>query len=662
MLGMQYGSPIGSFSFISTKFVPLLNVKPSIVRHGYVIEVADGKKVEVNRIIRGCKLELGNSLFRIYLIPFGYGSFDVIVGMYLMSKHKAEIVCHENVVRIPLVCGEVLRVQGECALEISSSIKSTKLDEQKLDDIPVIDLRSGYHQLRLYKEDIPKTIFRTRYGHFEFTVMPFGLTNAPTVFMDLMNWVCNPYLDKFVIMFIDDILIYSKSKEDHEVHLKLVLELVKMERQFAKFSKCGFWLQEVHFLGHVVNSNDIHVDPSKIEAIVKPLTSLTQKNQRYEWCVEQEEAFQTLKENLCNAPILSLPNGAKDFVVYYDASNQGLRCMLMQRGKVIAYASRQLKIHKKNYTTHDLELGAVVFALKIWRHYLYETKIVIYTDHKSLQHIFNQKELKMHQRRWIKLFSDYDCEIRYHPGKANVVADALSRKERVKPKRVRAMSMTIQSSIQEKLLAAQNEVIKEENAPVEKLCGLDQQMEKKGDGGLYFMDRIWVPLIGGVRTTIMDEAHATRYSIHPRVDKMYYDLRDMYWWSGMKKDIATYETTDKVMLIKERLKAARDRQKSYADNRKKPLEFEEGDQVLLKVSPWKGAVRFGKKGKLAPRYARPFEILERIEECLEDANLHVPLEEIRVDQTLCFVEEPIEIMDREVKKLKRSRIPIGKVR
>ncbi|GJY19940.1 ribonuclease H-like domain-containing protein [Tanacetum coccineum] len=212
----------------------------------------------------------------------------------------------------------------------------------------------------------------------------------------------------------------------------------------------------------------------------------------------------------------------------------------MQRGKVIAYASRQLKIHEKNYTTHDLELGAVVFALKTWRHYLYGTKSVIYTDHKSLQHIFDQKELNMRQRRWIELFSDYECEIRYHPGKANVVADALSRKERLKPRRVRAMAMTIQTRMREKIQAAQSEALKQENILAESLHGLDQQMEKKEGESLYFMDRIWVPLVGGVRTVIMDEAHKSKYSVHPEADKMYHDLRDMYWWPGMKRDIATY--------------------------------------------------------------------------------------------------------------------------
>ncbi|GKE81826.1 retrotransposon protein, putative, ty3-gypsy subclass, partial [Tanacetum coccineum] len=278
-------------------------------------------------------------------------------------------------------------------------------------------LRSGYHQLRVHEDDLPKTAFRTRYGHFEFTVMPFGLANAPAIFMDLMNRVYRPYLDKFVIVFIDDILIYSKTQEEHVEHLRLVLEFLKKKKLYAKFSKCKLWLREVQFLRHVINGNGIHV--------------------------------------------LALPNGLEDFVVYCDASAIGLGCVLMQRGKVIAYVSRQLKIHEQNYTTHDLELGAVVFALKIWRHYLYGTKSVIYMDHKSLQHIFSQKELNMRQRRWIELFSDYDCEIRYHPGKANVVADALSRKERVKPKRVIAMNMILQSSIKDRILAAQKEAADE---------------------------------------------------------------------------------------------------------------------------------------------------------------------------------------------------------
>nr|GEU46009.1 retrotransposon protein, putative, Ty3-gypsy subclass [Tanacetum cinerariifolium] len=254
----------------------------------------------------------------------------------------------------------------------------------------------------------------TRYGQFEFTIMPFGLTNTPAIFMDLMNRVCRPYLDKFVIVFIDSILIYSKTRGEHAEHLKLVLGLLKKEKITPSEVRS--------FLGLVGYYRMFIENFSKI---AKSLTILTQKRKTFDWGEEQELAFQTLKDKLCNAPVLALPDGPKGFVVYCDAFGIGLGCVLMQRGKVIAYASRKLKIHEKNYTTHDLDLGAVVFTLKIWRHYLYGTKSIIYTDHKSLQHIFSQKELDMRQRRWIELFSDYAYEIRYHPGKANVVADWL---------------------------------------------------------------------------------------------------------------------------------------------------------------------------------------------------------------------------------------------
>ncbi|GJT56529.1 putative reverse transcriptase domain-containing protein [Tanacetum coccineum] len=603
-----------------------------------------------------------------------------------------------------------------------------------------IDLRSGYHQLRVHEDDIPKTAIRTRYGHFEFTIMPFGLTNAPTVFMDLINRVCRPYLDKFVIVLIDDILIYSKTQEEHVEHLRLVLGLLKKEKLYAKFSKCEFWLREVQFLRHVINGKVIHVDPSKIEAVKdwKALRTSTEGRSFVRLLIggeEQELAFQTLKDKLCNAPVLALLDGPEDFVVYCDASR------LMQRGKVIAYASRKLKIHEKNYTTHDLELGAVVFALKIWkdfvlkiheknytthdlelgavvfalkiwRHYLYGTKSVIYMDHKSLQHIFSQKELNMRQRRWIELFSDYDCEIRYHPGKANVVADVLSRKERKE-----AM---------------------DEFAGLQK--GLDEMIEQRSDGIL------------------------SKYSVHPGANKMYYDLRDrpsgllqqpeipVWKWEGIAMDFVTklprtsgghdtiwvitledmlracvldfegswdvhlllveflynnnyhssvrcapfealygpelvQETIEKISKIKDRLKAARDRQKSYADKRMKPLDFSVGDFVLLKVSSWKGVVRFGKKWKLAPRFVRLFEIIKKVcpiayrldlpikldgvhdtfhvsnlKKCLADPTLQVPLDEIQVDAKLNFMEELMEILEKEFKKLKRNRIAIVKVR
>ncbi|GJT65649.1 putative reverse transcriptase domain-containing protein [Tanacetum coccineum] len=303
-----------------------------------------------------------------------------------------------------------------------------------------IDLRSGYHQLRVREEDIPKTAFRTRYGHYEFQVMPFGLTNAPAVFMDLMNRVCKPYLDKFVIVFIDDILIYSKNKQEHEEHLKLILELLKKEELYAKFSKCEFWIPKVQFLGHVIDSEGIHVDPAKIESIkdwaspkspteirqflglagyyrrfiegflkiAKPMTKLTQKKVKFVWGDKQEAAFQLLKQKLCSAPILALPEGSEDFIAYCDASKKGLGAVLMQREKVIAYASRQLKIHEKNYTTHDLELGAVVFALKIWRHYLSHPRPELIQEMteksqtaKDAALVIDQKELRrLSVNRW----------------------------------------------------------------------------------------------------------------------------------------------------------------------------------------------------------------------------------------------------------------------
>ncbi|GJY13786.1 putative reverse transcriptase domain-containing protein [Tanacetum coccineum] len=237
--------------------------------------------------------------------------------------------------------------------------------------------------------------------------------------------------------------------------------------------------------------------------IAKPMTKLTQKNVRFDWSEKAEAAFQLLKQKLCSAPILALPEGSENFVVYCDASRKGLGAVLMQREKVIAYASRQLKIHEKNYTTHDLELGAVVFALKMWRHYLYGTKCVVFTDHKSLQHILDQKELNMRQRRWLELLSDYDCEIRYHPGKANVVADALSRKERNKPLRVRALVLTTGLNLPVQILNAQVEARKEENYGTEDLGGMIKNLEPRADGTLCLNGRSWIPCFGDLRTLII---------------------------------------------------------------------------------------------------------------------------------------------------------------
>nr|GEU56750.1 putative reverse transcriptase domain-containing protein [Tanacetum cinerariifolium] len=591
-------------------------IEPSKLGFRYEIKIASGQLVEIDKVIKSCKLENKGYIFDINLIPFGHESFDVIIGMDWLSNHKAKIICHEKVVRISLPDSKLLRELGERPKEKVRLLVSAKASAKKQEEIVVspyrlapfeleelsgqlkelqdkvknryplpriddlfdqlqgsqffskINLRSRYHQLRVHEDDIPKTAFKTRYGHFEFMVMPFGLTNAPA--------------------------------EEHIEHLRLVLELLKTEKLYPKFSKCELWLRQVQFVGHVINGNGIHVDPSKIEIV---------KNWKAPTTLTEELAFQTLKDKLCNAPVLALLDRPEDFVVYCNASGIGLGCVLMQRGKS-----------------------------------------VIYTDHKSLQRIFSQKELNMRQRRWIESFSDYDYEIRYHPGKANVVVDALSRKERVKPKRDKAMNMTLQSSIKDSILTAQKEVV-DESVGIQK--GLDEMIKQRSDGTLYYLDLIWVPLKGDVRTLTMNEAHKSKYSIQPGDDKMYYDLRDSY---------------------------------CYADKRRKPLEFSLGDYVLLKVSPWKGVVRFGKKEKLASRFLGPFEIVEKVglvayrldlseevigvhdtfyvsnlKKCLADPTLQVPLDEIRVDAKLNFMKKPVEILEREFKKLRRSRIAIVKL-
>ncbi|GJR28797.1 putative reverse transcriptase domain-containing protein [Tanacetum coccineum] len=276
------------------------------------------------------------------------------------------------------------------------------------------------------------------------------------------------------------------------------------------------------------------------------MTKLTQKKVAFKWGDKQEAAFQILKNKLCREPILALPQGAENFIVYCDASHKGLGAVLMQNEKVISYASRQLKIHEKNYTTLDLELGAVVFALNIWRHYLYGTKCTVFTDHKSLQHILDQKELNMRQRRWLKLLSDYDCEIRYHPGKANIVSDALSRKERIKPLRVRALVMIIGLDLPKQILNAQTEAQKPENLKNKDVGGLirkdipKEKLKPHSNRTLCLNGKSWLPCYGDLRTMIMHESHKSKYSIHPSSDKMYQDMKKLYWWPNMKADIATY--------------------------------------------------------------------------------------------------------------------------
>ncbi|GJZ30137.1 putative reverse transcriptase domain-containing protein, partial [Tanacetum coccineum] len=779
-------------SFVSTTFSSQIDITPSTLDHYYDVELVDGRIIRLNTILRCCTLNIMNHPFNINLMPVELGSFDAIIDFPdVFSEDLSGLPPTRQVeFQIDLILGAAPVARAPYRLapserkELSEQLKELSdqgfirpssspwgapvlfvkkkdgsfrmcIDYRELNKLTVknryplpriddlfdqlqgssvyskIDLRSGYHQLRVQEEDIPKTAFRTRYGHYEFQVMPFGLTNAPIVFMDLMNRVCKPYLDKFVIVFIDDILIYSKNKQEHKEHLKQILELLKKEELHSE-------------------------DPAKIESIK-------------DWASPKSptEIRQFLglagyyRRFIEGAPILALPEGSEDFIAYCDASKKGLGTVLMQREKVIAYASRQLKIHEKNYTTHDLELGAVVFALKIWRHYL-----------------------------------ERDPPLRNEDVGGMLVENSKD------PEKFRT-----------------------------------EKLEPRADGTLCFNGRSWLPCYGDLRTVIMHESHKSKYSIHPGSDKMYQDMKKLYWWPNMKANIATPKIPewkwdnitmdfvtklpkssqgyDTIWVIVDRLtksaifipmretdpmdKLARmylkevvtrhgipvsiicDRDprfasnfwrslqnalgtnldmstayhpqtdgqsertiqtledmlracvidfgkgwvnhlplvefsynnsyhasikaapfealykskvsftcflgQSYADKKRKPMDFQVGDKVMLKVSPWKGVVHFGKRGKLNPRYVGPFKVLEKVraviyklelpqelsrvhntfhvsnlKRCYSDDPLTMPLDGLHIDGKLSFVEEQVKIMDREVKQLRHSRVPIVKVR
>ncbi|KAL2246063.1 UNVERIFIED_CONTAM: Transposon Tf2-12 polyprotein [Sesamum indicum] len=427
-----------------------------------------------------------------------------------------------------------------------------------------IYLSSGYWQLRIAENYIPKTTFRTRYGHYEFLVMPFGLTNAPAAFLALMNRTFQEYLDHFVIVFIDDILVYSKDRDEHERHLRIVLQILKENELYAKLSKCEFWVNQVVFLGHVVSGDGVKPDPSKVKAIMEwrvpknategfsiiadPLTKLLRKGVEFQWTEQYQQSFDELKKRLTSNPILVLPSGSGGYIVYTDASKQGLGCVLMQNGKVIAYASRQLKNHELNYPTHDLELAAIVHALKIWRHYLYGEKFQILTDHKSLKYILTQKELNLRQRRWIELLKDYDCTIDFHPGKANVVTDALSRKSSSTLANLGSHNQTLLLEMRSMNTKLEVDQIKEAQTRDAFLLRMLERIKLgkktnfliRADGVIVNGGRVCVPDTDGLREAILQEAHNSPYAMHPSTTKMYRNLRPYYWWQTMKKDVAEF--------------------------------------------------------------------------------------------------------------------------
>uniref|UniRef100_A0A2N9EJD6 Reverse transcriptase domain-containing protein n=1 Tax=Fagus sylvatica TaxID=28930 RepID=A0A2N9EJD6_FAGSY len=436
-----------------------------------------------------------------------------------------------------------------------------------------IDLRSGYHQLKIKSEDIPKMAFRTRYGHYEFLVMPFGLTNAPAVFMDLMNRVFHEYLDRFVIVFIDDILVYSKSLEEHEDHLRIVLQILRDKKLYAKLNKIEAvvsWdrptnVSEVRsFLGLAGYYRRFVEGFSRIAA---PLTHLTRKNAKFEWKEECEKSFQELKQRLVMAPVLTIPSSSGGFVIYSDASRKGLGCVLMQHGRVVAYASRQLKNYEQNYPTHDLELAAVVFALKFGG-------IICMVEHQRPSGLL--QSLSIPEWKWEHISMDFVSRLPRSP---------------------------------------------------------------KGH------DAIWI--------------------LGPEIIQ---------------------RTCEKVDLIRERFRTAQSRQKSYADKRRKDLEFEVGDMVFLRVALMKGVMRFGKKGKLSPRFVGPFEILERIgpvayrlalpptlsgihnvfhvsmlRKYIPEPSYILSYDQLQIKDDLSYEEVPIKILDRKEHMLRTKSIPLVKV-
>jgi hypothetical protein len=424
--------------------------------------------------------------------------------------------------------------------------------------------------------------------------MSFGLINAPAYFMYLMNMVFMEYLDKFVVVFIDDILAYSRSEEEHEKHLHLVLQKLREHKLYAKLSKCEFCLKQVAFLGHIISKGGMYVDPSKVQDVLswnalmsvsdiwsflrlaryyrrfierflkisKPMTVLLEKDKNFEWTPAREASFQELKKRLMTTLILVMLDMEKSFSIYCDASGQRLWCVLMQDGHVVAYASWQLRKHEAHYPTHDLELATIVHALKIWRHYLMGKRCDLYTDHKSLKYIFTQMNLNLRQRRWLELIMDYDLGINYHPVKVNVVADALSRRSHVSQLVVDSMPFELCEEFDKLNLrivanteAMEMEVgsnllqeIRKGQVEDEKIQEIKHNMKEEKSSGfledekevLWYKGRICVPNVKGLKDKILHEAHESAYSIHPRGNKMYHDLKATYWWYRMKRDIAEY--------------------------------------------------------------------------------------------------------------------------
>ncbi|GKD37038.1 putative reverse transcriptase domain-containing protein [Tanacetum coccineum] len=529
-----------------------------------------------------------------------------------------------------------------------------------------LTIKNCYHQLRVRDEDIPKTTFRTQYGHYEFQVMAFGLTNAPAVFIDLINHVCKPYLDKFVIVFIDDILIYSYNKKEHVDHLRIILELLRKEKLYTKFSKCDFWISIWQFLGHVIVSQGIHVDPAKIEAV---------KNWSSPTTPTEVRQFLGLV-----APIIALPEGNDDFVIYCDASHQDALSwkerIQPSRVRALVYDLTQkfpLHILEGPNRGNQKEKHQAVEPNEEWTQ-AFEIK----TECQKPSGLLIQTEIPTW--KWERITMDFVTKL---PKTSNghdtiwVIVDRLTKSAHFIPTRA-TDSMETLTRLYIK------EIVSRHGVPISIISDRDR----------HFTSRFWQSLQNALGNQL---DMSTPY--HPKTDRKsertIQTLEDMLracvidFGKGWERHLPLiiHEITKKIVQIRQRLQDARDQQRSYANVRRKPLEFQVGDRVMLKVSPRKGIIQFGKRGNLNPWYIGPFKILKRVglvaytlelpeelssvhntfhisnlKKCLSDESLIIPMKELRLADKLNFVEEPMEIMDREVKQLRHSRIPIVKVR
>nr|GEW81858.1 putative reverse transcriptase domain-containing protein [Tanacetum cinerariifolium] len=661
-------------------------------------------------------------------------------GMDWLSRYNAVIACAEKLMCIPFG-NEILTIRkegsnkrNEYRLNIISFSKAQEYMSKGWSSVySKIDLRSGYHQLRVREEDIPKTTFKTRYGHYEFQVMPFGLTNALAVFMDLMNWVCKPYLDKFVIVFIDDILIYSKDEKEHEEHLKVILELLKKEELYAKFSKCEFRIPKVQFLGHVIDSQGIHVDLAKIEfvkdwaspksptkirqflgltgyyrrfiegfsKIAKPMTKLTQKKFKFEWGDKQEEAKEQepLRVRALVMTIsLDLPkqilNAQTDARKPENIKNEDVRGMLVENAKN-PEAIREQKLEPRADATQCLNGRS-------WLPYYGDLQTVImHKSHKSKYFVHPGSDKMYQDMKKLYSWPNMKVDIATYVSKCLTCAKVMAEHQRPSGLLVIVNRLT-KSAIFTPI---------RETDPMDKLARiyLKEVVTRHGIPVLIISDRdprfasnFWRSLQNAFRKGWVNHLPLVEFSYnnsyHASIKAAPFEAlygrnchSPICWTKVGEAQIRgpelVQETTEKIVQIKQRMQAARDRQKSYADLKRKEMEFQVGDKVMIKVLPWKGVVRFGKWGKLNPKYVGPFKVLEKIrkvayklelleelsrvhytfhvsnlKKCHADEPLAIQLDGLHFDDKLHFVEEPVEIMDHEVKRLKRSCISLVKVR